>query len=179
MVFWVVTLCSSERAQYFGGTYGVHLQGWTVSQARNQQKQAANFGKGKVKGSGLPVFVVMQQRTGSLLQWGEIDITTEMASEKPAGAVGKQLATCFCWFLVWLTVQPWRWRQYVLLQHQANSELPSVTSQETGLFVVIMMTRSVIPDTCKCFNSFPLFSLYFHISCFIFCNLEMIWLIPL
>jgi hypothetical protein len=24
------------------------------------------------------------------------------------------LAACFCWFLAWLTLRPWRWRRYVL-----------------------------------------------------------------
>jgi hypothetical protein len=26
VIFWIVTLCSSEKAQYFRGTYGLHLQ---------------------------------------------------------------------------------------------------------------------------------------------------------
>jgi hypothetical protein len=37
-VFWIATPCSSERARRFGGTWRLHLQGWKVSQARNQQK---------------------------------------------------------------------------------------------------------------------------------------------
>jgi hypothetical protein len=39
MVVWVVTSCSSERAQCFGGTYCLHLQERKVNQLRNQQKQ--------------------------------------------------------------------------------------------------------------------------------------------
>jgi hypothetical protein len=29
-ICWVITLCSSETAQYFGGTYHLHLRGWRV-----------------------------------------------------------------------------------------------------------------------------------------------------
>jgi hypothetical protein len=35
MVFWVVTLCSAERARRFGGRCLLQLQGRRVSQARN------------------------------------------------------------------------------------------------------------------------------------------------
>jgi hypothetical protein len=40
-VFWIATLCSSETGRHFRGTHSLHLQGWRVSQARNQQKQMA------------------------------------------------------------------------------------------------------------------------------------------
>jgi hypothetical protein len=36
-VFWLVMPCNSERAQRFGGTYRLHLQGRRVSQALNLQ----------------------------------------------------------------------------------------------------------------------------------------------
>jgi hypothetical protein len=36
-VLWIVTPYSSERARHFGGTYHLHLQGRSESQARNQQ----------------------------------------------------------------------------------------------------------------------------------------------
>jgi hypothetical protein len=39
-VFWAVTLCCSVRIRRFGETYCLHLQGWSVSQARRQLKQA-------------------------------------------------------------------------------------------------------------------------------------------
>jgi hypothetical protein len=43
-VFWVVTLHSLEKDWQFGGCiYRLHLQGWTVSRARNQQKLAASW----------------------------------------------------------------------------------------------------------------------------------------
>jgi hypothetical protein len=38
---WVVTPCSSERAQRVGGTHHLHLQGRRVSQARYQPKQGS------------------------------------------------------------------------------------------------------------------------------------------
>jgi hypothetical protein len=41
-VLWVVTPRSSERARSFGETYRLCLRGRRVSQARNQQKQAAS-----------------------------------------------------------------------------------------------------------------------------------------
>jgi CRISPR/Cas system endoribonuclease Cas6 (RAMP superfamily) len=40
---WFVMLCSSERDVCFRGTYRLHLQCRIVSQARNQQKQAASL----------------------------------------------------------------------------------------------------------------------------------------
>jgi hypothetical protein len=36
-VFWVVMQCSSEKAQHFRGTHYLHLQGWRVRHASNQQ----------------------------------------------------------------------------------------------------------------------------------------------
>jgi hypothetical protein len=36
-----------------------------------------------------------------------------------------------CWFLVWLTFQPWRWRQHVPPKYQAFSRLHSITTQTT------------------------------------------------
>jgi hypothetical protein len=44
-VFWVVPLCGSETDHHFRGTYRLHLQGWSVSQAWNQHKQVANSAK--------------------------------------------------------------------------------------------------------------------------------------
>jgi hypothetical protein len=41
-VLWVVTLCSSERAQRFRETYRLHLQGRRVWQGRNQQEQVTS-----------------------------------------------------------------------------------------------------------------------------------------
>jgi hypothetical protein len=40
-VCWNVTPCSLERADFFGWTYCLHLQGCRINQARNQQKQVA------------------------------------------------------------------------------------------------------------------------------------------
>lgn len=43
-VAWVVALHSLEKGWQFGGrTYCLHLQGWIVSQARNQQKLATRW----------------------------------------------------------------------------------------------------------------------------------------
>jgi hypothetical protein len=42
-IFWDITPCTSGRARCFGGIYRLHLQGWKISQARNQQTQAARF----------------------------------------------------------------------------------------------------------------------------------------
>jgi hypothetical protein len=42
-VFKFVTPCSLEKAQSFGETFRVHLQGRRVSQVGNQQDQAASF----------------------------------------------------------------------------------------------------------------------------------------
>jgi hypothetical protein len=42
MAFWVVMPCTLQTAQHFGGTYQLHLQDQRVSEARNQQKQAAS-----------------------------------------------------------------------------------------------------------------------------------------
>jgi hypothetical protein len=41
-VFWHVTLCSLEKAQWFGGTYHLPLEGQRISQVRNEQKQTAS-----------------------------------------------------------------------------------------------------------------------------------------
>jgi hypothetical protein len=41
-VFWVLMLCSSGRVWYVRETYCFQLQGQRVSQARNQQKEAAS-----------------------------------------------------------------------------------------------------------------------------------------
>jgi hypothetical protein len=38
--FWVVTLCSSEVAWRFGGTYRLHLRVWRASQERNKPAAA-------------------------------------------------------------------------------------------------------------------------------------------
>jgi hypothetical protein len=45
-VFWGVTPCSSERTRLFRGNYRLHIQGPTVSQARNQQTQAISWAWG-------------------------------------------------------------------------------------------------------------------------------------
>jgi hypothetical protein len=37
-IFWIVTHRNSVRSRSFGGTYGIHLCGRRVSQARNYQK---------------------------------------------------------------------------------------------------------------------------------------------
>jgi hypothetical protein len=34
-----------------------------------------------------------------------------------------ELSGCFCWFLAWHTLQPWRWKQYVPPKHQTLSKL--------------------------------------------------------
>jgi hypothetical protein len=38
-VFWIVALCSSETAQYFGGTHHLHLQDQRVSLASTAAPQ--------------------------------------------------------------------------------------------------------------------------------------------
>jgi hypothetical protein len=43
VVFWVVTLCSLEKARCFGGTHVIHVQCRSVNQSRNQQKQAESW----------------------------------------------------------------------------------------------------------------------------------------
>jgi hypothetical protein len=47
------------------------------------------------------------------------------------------LATCFCWFLAWLTLQPWRWRRYFFPKFWALSKSHSIASQKTALFIAI------------------------------------------
>lgn len=42
-IFWLVTLCSSGRGWRFGGIQRLRLQGRTVRQRRNQQKQAGSW----------------------------------------------------------------------------------------------------------------------------------------
>jgi hypothetical protein len=42
MDFWVVKPRGSDRAQHFGGTYRLHLQGQIIRKARNQQKRKAS-----------------------------------------------------------------------------------------------------------------------------------------
>jgi hypothetical protein len=42
-IFCIVTLYTSETAWYFGGTHYLHLHDQQVSQAWNQQKQAASY----------------------------------------------------------------------------------------------------------------------------------------
>jgi hypothetical protein len=41
-VFWVVKLCSSDKARRFGRTYCLHLKGRRMGQARNSKEQATN-----------------------------------------------------------------------------------------------------------------------------------------
>lgn len=43
MVFSVVTKCSLQTSQYFGGTCRLCLQGWKISQARTQQERPASY----------------------------------------------------------------------------------------------------------------------------------------
>lgn len=43
VVFSVVTKCSLQTSQYFGGICSLRLQGWKISEARNQQEQAASY----------------------------------------------------------------------------------------------------------------------------------------
>jgi hypothetical protein len=40
-VFWLVTLCSMEKAQWFDGTYYLPHQSQRVSQVRNQQEASS------------------------------------------------------------------------------------------------------------------------------------------
>jgi hypothetical protein len=42
-VLWIVVSCISEKVRHFGSTYCLHLRGWGVSQARNQQEASRNF----------------------------------------------------------------------------------------------------------------------------------------
>jgi hypothetical protein len=64
-------------------------------------------------------------------------------NEKPeAGSKLPEFAACFCWFLVWLRLSPWRWRQYVPPKCHALSKLQSITTQKTVLFILIAMRTS-------------------------------------
>jgi hypothetical protein len=57
-----------------------------------------------------------------------------------------QLASCFCWFLAWLTRRPWGWGRYIPPKRLALSELRGVTTRGTALFIV---TAVRIPNlTC-------------------------------
>jgi hypothetical protein len=46
----------------------------------------------------------------------------------------KELASCFYWFLAWLTLWPWRWMQHVPLKCQALSELHEIITQKNIVF---------------------------------------------
>jgi hypothetical protein len=43
---------------------------------------------------------------------------------------GSTSLPCFCWYLAWLTLRPWRWRRCIPPTRWAVSELHSVTTQE-------------------------------------------------
>jgi hypothetical protein len=45
-------------------------------------------------------------------------------------------AACFCRFLVWRSLRPWRWRRYVALKRRAPLELHDVATQKTAFFIV-------------------------------------------
>jgi hypothetical protein len=42
-VFWVLMVCSLETGRCFGGIYCLQLQGQSIKQARNQQRQVGNM----------------------------------------------------------------------------------------------------------------------------------------
>jgi hypothetical protein len=46
-----------------------------------------------------------------------------------------------CWFLDWLTLQPWSWRRYVHPKRQLTfKRLHSITSQKTDLLILMLQT---------------------------------------
>jgi hypothetical protein len=61
-----------------------------------------------------------------------------------------------CWFLAWLTLQPWRWRRYVPLKHWLTfTGLYDVISQKTALVhpctIITAVSHLVSPcDWVKC-----------------------------
>jgi hypothetical protein len=65
--------------------------------------------------------------------------------KRPARSMQNEpYATCsattrFLLFLAWLTLQPWRWRQYVPPKHWASTGLHDDTAQKTVPFMVTTM----------------------------------------
>lgn len=48
-----------------------------------------------------------------------VDDYTKKSNQQGSG--NKQNVTCFFWLLVWLSLWPWRWRQYVPPKHRWTS----------------------------------------------------------
>jgi hypothetical protein len=46
-----------------------------------------------------------------------------------------------CWFLAWLTLHPWRWRQHISPKHQWTYTLHGITTQTTILFFTYSLTQ--------------------------------------
>jgi hypothetical protein len=44
--------------------------------------------------------------------------------------------SCFCWFLVWITLRTWRWRRRVPPRRWSLAELRGVTARNTVLFLL-------------------------------------------
>jgi hypothetical protein len=52
-----------------------------------------------------------------------------------------------CWFLAWLTFQPWRWRQHVPLKCWLTfNELHSIISQKTELFITLLWEPQILQN---------------------------------
>jgi hypothetical protein len=67
-------------------------------------------------------------------------------SKKPAES---QLAICFCLFLGWCILQPWRWEQYVSRKHWAVSELHGVAIRNLKSKTRLLITQSGTKVICK------------------------------
>jgi hypothetical protein len=55
------------------------------------------------------------------------------------------LAPTSCWLLVWLTLQPWKWRQYISLKSQwTSTSLCSIISHKIVLKKFVLYVKEVL-----------------------------------
>jgi hypothetical protein len=120
-IFWVIVPCSLETAWHFRGTCRLHLHCRRVSQARNQQKQAASFCCFFLAySSALKVFLhsfgrcqTIQNYLYNVEELVGVELLTAVVMKSTIFWKSTDACHLFSrWHLAWL-ILPWRWRRYV------------------------------------------------------------------
>jgi hypothetical protein len=140
-IFWDITPCSPLKVNiHFGGTCRPHLQGWSISQARNRRESMWH--------------TEAIVRNPNRIQCSSRGDSSSVLSTKNFSSACHLISG---WFLALLILEPWRWRRHIYPKRQLPFNELHVISQKIELFMLrnvtqgyVLMCRRVFSIVDKC-----------------------------